>query len=353
MDGESIKERVVEKELGIVDALSQIGSNAGATLYVVDEKGHLIGSLSDGDVRRWIISTGGIDGKVCDAMNLSVHCVFDNQVDVAQNIIDKYYIDSVPVVDSENCIIDIFESFPRNEIRKKTPSLSDYSVFVMAGGKGKRLNPYTIVLPKPLIPIRGKTILERVLDQFENYHVKEYFLSVNYRKEMIKAYFQEVKHQYPIKYIEENQPLGTAGSLSLLKEKPNNSIFVTNCDILIDAEFEKIMRCHIEQSNSLTIVSSIRNTIIPYGVLHLNRDGSISKVQEKPVFSNLINTGMYVIEPDVIDMIPRGTFYHMTDLISDLLRRNKRVGLYPIGENQYMDMGDFEELSRMEELLRE
>ena len=159
------------------------------------------------------------------------------------------------------------------------------------------------------------------------------------------------RKDYEIKYVEENQPLGTAGSLRLIEEDFEQPFIVTNCDILIHADYEDIYRYHRESGNELTIVSALKNIVVPYGVIHSSENGAVQSMEEKPKLSYFVNTGMYILNPELKKEIPEDTFYHMTDLTDKLLKENRKVGMYPISEDSFLDMGEFEEMHRMEKKL--
>ena len=222
---------------------------------------------------------------------------------------------------------------------------------VMAGGMGTRLYPYTKILPKPLIPIGETPIVERVLNCFTAYGIQKYYMTVNYKKSMIKSYFSELKPAYDIEYVEENEPLGTSGSIKLIDEKFMSPLFVVNCDALVFADYFDIYQYHRKAENDITIVSSLKNITIPYGVLHSKENGQLTEIEEKPKLSYFINTGMYIINPSVIDKIPGNTVFHMTDLVDSVMRDKGKVGMYPISEDSFLDMGEFSEMHRMEEKL--
>lgn len=221
----------------------------------------------------------------------------------------------------------------------------------MAGGKGTRLYPYTKILPKPLIPIGDIPIIEHIINRFRDYGVSDFFIPVNYKKGMIKSYFADLLPDYSITYIEEEKPLGTAGSLKLINEKFKNPTIVTNCDILIEADYSDIYNHHIKSGNKLTIVSALKKIVIPYGVIKTGNQGNIESIDEKPCLSYFVNTGMYVLESELFSLIPDNTFFHMTDLVNKLLKENIKLGIYPIGEDAFLDMGELEEMRRMEKKL--
>ncbi len=332
----------------ILDAMKKIGANARGLVYVVNDEDMLVGCVTDGDIRRWIINGGRINANVKKAMNTDPVYVAEPARTEAAAVMAERKIESVAVVDSKMHITDVvFSNAETKGVRSS--SLKDTPVIVMAGGKGTRLYPYTKILPKPLIPVGDITIVERILNRFARYGADRFYMTVNYRKEMIKSYFSEAPHGYTIEFVEEDKPLGTAGSIRLIKEKFDRPVIITNCDILIEADYEDVLKYHIESENDLTIVSSLKNTVIPYGVLYAKENGIITSMEEKPELSHFINTGMYVLNPEFIKLIPKGKIFHMTELAELMMSEGRRVGMYPIGENAFLDMGEFAEMKRMEE----
>jgi NDP-sugar pyrophosphorylase family protein len=236
----------------------------------------------------------------------------------------------------------------RLEQKKKVENVE---VIIMAGGKGTRLYPYTKILPKPLIPIGDVPILERIINRFYDYGLTEYYLTINYKKEMIKSYFNEAHVPYHLHYIEEDKPLGTAGSIKLIDKKFTQPVIVTNCDILIEADYSEIYQKHIENGSAMTIVTALKHIEIPYGVVNGSEGGVITSMDEKPRHSYFVNTGMYVVNPEYFELIPDDTVYHMPQLADELIKQGKKVSMYPISEDSFLDMGELEEMKRMEEKL--
>ena len=342
-----LSKMIADENITVVEAMQLIDRNTQGILYVV-KNDVLIGSLTDGDIRRFIIKSGVLDSPIKMAMNKNPTCVFESEIDDAAKIMKSKKIYSIPVIDSEKKIVDIIFSDDVPQQRFNSKALSDTPVIIMAGGKGTRLYPFTKILPKPLIPIGDVPILEMIINRFNHYGAYDFYLTVNYKKEIIKSYFSELSPQYSITYVEESKPLGTAGSIKLIKKKFDRSIIITNCDILIEADYEKVLKYHKESGNAMTIVSSLKNITVPYGVLHFSENGQITSMEEKPHLSCFINTGMYVLEPEYIELIPDDTFYHMPSLAEQLISKGMKVAMYPISENSFLDMGEFEEMKKME-----
>lgn len=349
-----MKEQNLEKYLSggdcsVAEAMAQIDRNAKGIVFVADEEKHLLGSVTDGDIRRWLIRTGNLAAKISQAMNPRPRYLLNGNTQKAAEYMKENVIGAVPVLDADRRIIDIIfgtDGFLRKQ--KKRNTLAGTPVIIMAGGKGARLYPYTKILPKPLIPIGDIPIIERIMDRFCTYGTDEFYLTVNYKKGMIKSYFAETSPPYRIRYVEEDKPLGTAGSIRLIEDKFTSPVFVTNCDILIEADYGDILDYHRRSGNQMTIVSALKNIVVPYGVLHSQGEGIVTSMEEKPSLSYFVNAGMYILNPDLLKRIPEDTFFHMTDLVKLLMEEKQQVGMYPISEDSFLDMGKFEELFRME-----
>lgn len=342
------------QQMMLVEAMQKIDKNANGVLFVTDEEDRLCGVVSDGDIRRWIIRTGRLDIEICQVMNKNPKYIEKTDLADPYDRMRELSVRAIPVLDDNGHIETIVLMKEKENLCIGRPdSLQGVSAIIMAGGEGTRLYPYTKILPKPLIPVGGIPIMERIIEYFCSYGMKEYYATVNYKKNMIRSYFSEIERPYHISYIEEEQPLGTAGSLRLIEKKFEMPVFMTNCDILIRADYEDIYNYHKESGDAVTIVTALKNDTIPYGVVYAKENGEVSRMEEKPRRSYFVNTGMYVMNPEVIDLVPVDTFFHMTDLIDIVMKKGLKVGMYPVSEDSFLDMGEFEELKRMEEKLNQ
>lgn len=349
MKTEQLMTFLISPDSTVVEAMQRIDRNARGILFVTDGHQKLMGVVTDGDIRRWLIRSGDLQAQVQKFMNCSPRLIYRKDVKLAQEYMAKYSITALPVVSAKGCVTDIiFREQKETVVAEPNTGLCGVSVVIMAGGKGTRLYPYTKILPKPLIPIGDIPIMERIIGRFCEYGVHDFWATVNYKKSMIKSYFAETDHNYQMTYVEEDQPLGTAGSLRLINGSFERPFFVTNCDILIDADYEDLYRYHTDSGNELTIVTALKNIVVPYGVIHSSENGAIISMEEKPKLSYFVNTGMYILNSDLLDEIPEDTFFHMTDLADRLLAQGRKVGMYPISEDSFLDMGEFEEMHRME-----
>ncbi len=340
------KSLLIDKSITIKDTIKALDKGA-KKVVIVTEDDKLVGIVTDGDIRRWILKNGDLQENVSEVMNDSpVYLDYIYKDNAKKVMIDKS-IECLPLVDDKKRIVDII--FLNDGLNINNFEKIDIPVVIMAGGQGTRLYPYTKILPKPLIPIEDIPIVERIINRFNDYGCKSFYLTVNYKKNMIKAYFNEIDRDYDVFYIEEEKPLGTGGSLHLLKDKLKETFFVSNCDILIDANYSDIIKYHKKNNNKITVITSLKNYTVPYGVINLSENGDISSTKEKPEYNFLVNTGMYVLEPDVLEDIPENEFYHITYLIDKYIEEDKKVGTYPITENCWLDMGEFKEMERMVE----
>lgn len=342
------KELIINKSATIIEAMKQLDKTAKKILFVVDDEKYM-GSLTDGDVRRYILKTGKLDGLVLDACNKDSYYVKIgyNKNDVLEYM-KKKDLKYVPVIDDNGFILELLlnadkESNLKINLLKKL----NIPVVIMAGGFGSRLEPFTKVLPKPLIPIGEKTILEIIIDKFIDYGVNYVWLSVNYKSDIIKSYLSEQNLPCTINYIQEDKPLGTIGSLYLLKNKLDSELFIlTNCDIIIDIDYLDLVEFHKKMENDVTIVSSAITYKIPYGVCRIKDGGILQNIEEKPDLNFLVSTGMYVINSKLVDIIPKNSFYNATDFIEKSISEGFKVSVYPISENSWIDIGQWDEYKK-------
>lgn len=334
---------LVDKNVSIRQSMEML--NTSKRVLFVTENRRLFGSITDGDIRRWILAGGSLDKPILEAMNENPKRVFEGQIKEARILINKFELLAIPIVDSYNEIVDIV--FWNEEIDKPQTETIDLPVVIMAGGKGERLMPYTSIVPKPLIPIGEKPISELVIDSFKKHGCREFYFTLNYRKNMIKAYFDDLERDYTVNYVEEEEPLGTGGSLYYIKGKIKTTFFVSNCDILLDVDYADVLKFHKANKNMITIITSLKKYVIPYGTVNIDALGQIESLTEKPSTDYLINTGVYVIEPEALEYLKEKKFIHITQLIQECLEDGQSIGAYPISENSWMDMGQFEDMKKM------
>lgn len=344
-----ISDFLVDEKESIQAVLKKIDSNGYGIAFVCKEKDHMCAVISDGDIRRYLLKKGDVEATANMAANYQPRFLLEQERTKVEEYFQKYPITAVPIVDDEHRIVEICL---KNGIRVIKKESLNVPVVIMAGGKGTRLYPYTQILPKPLIPIGDKTITEHILDRFSQYGCNQVKMIVNYKKKFIETYFQESEQQCTIEFIEEETFWGTGGGLRLLLPNVAQTFFMTNCDILVEASYADIYHRHKREGNIITLVCAEKAVQIPYGTVEIDSESQVLAFKEKPTYHFLTNTGLYVIEPEFLEEIPENTFIHITDIIEKCIAKGKRVGIYSISEQEWMDMGQLEELSKMRERLK-
>lgn len=342
----------ISKEDSIRKCIKRLDETAKKVLLVTEYE-RLIGVVTDGDIRRWILKNGDLNEAVSAIMNTHFIALSYKNINKAKKIFSEKKLVAIPIIDEAGIPVEMIFWNDLFKKEKRFIKKVNVPVVIMAGGKGTRLYPYTKIIPKPLIPIGDIPIVERIINRFNEFGCDQFYLTVNYKKDMIKSYFNEIEKKYELIYVDEDKPLGTGGSLHLLKGKLQESFFVSNCDILIDANYADIMTYHKEKNNKITVVTSLKHYTVPYGVIDLNEEGTVKKTKEKPEFNFLVNTGMYILEPELLEMIPENEFYHLTQLIDICIEQGVKVGTYPVSEQAWLDMGELKEMERMNERLEE
>lgn len=342
-----LKQFLGRENMTVLDAMQMIDRNACGILFLVDEQEKLIGCITDGDVRRFLLAGGKMDGKAMEAANK--HPRIAHSTHEARQLYHKKNFIVIPVLDAEGRITDLYNG------EADTPSKQYASlhipVVINAGGRGTRLDPYTRVLPKPLIPVGELPIIEHIMKEYQAYDCNDFHIIVNYRKELMKAYFADNERQYDIKWYDEDTPLGTGGGLCFLRGKLKSTFFFANCDALLTANYESMLKFHKDSGNVITMVCAYKNVHIPYGVIEMGMNGAIEEMKEKPVLSFLTNTGVYIVEPEVIDDMEDGVPVGFPDIIKKEKELGKKVAVFPISENDWMDMGQLPELEKMRKRL--
>lgn len=340
-----IKEVSIDKSTSIIAAMKQMDETRHRLLLVLDQE-RFYSLLSIGDIQRAIIANVPLEESIGKILRSEVRVAkdSDNKEQIKAHMLERRN-DFMPIIDAKKQVVDvIFWNDLFESGKKKDKPQLNLPVVIMAGGKGSRLRPLTNVLPKPLIPLGDQTMLEDIMDRFTESGCNEFYISVNYKAEIIKQYFQILNNpQYNISFFQEDKPLGTAGSLHLLNDKIDRTFFVSNCDIIIDEDYDQILDYHQRSNNEITVVAAMKNYAIPYGTIETGDNGRLQSLQEKPDVTYKINTGMYILEPHLLNEIPVNEFYHITFLIDKLIAENRKVGVFPVSEGSWTDVGNWDE----------
>ena len=345
---QKISKRIISPSISLLDAMKQMDEVKVKTLLVF-EKEHFEGLVTIGDIQRAIIKNITLKEPVRQILNKNkIYGYQRESTAVVKEKMRRMRAEVMPILDENGELVDVWfwnDLFKITELSQREKI--NLPVVIMAGGKGTRLKPITNVIPKPLIPVGDKTILEEIMDQFEGIGCQKFYMSVNYKSDMMRFYLEQLEHHYDIDFFEEPKPLGTIGSVSLLKGKINTPFFVSNCDIIIDQDYRDVYEYHQSNKNDLTIVTAVKSFRIPYGVIETGEDGLMTGLQEKPEQTYMINTGDYILNSELIDEIPEGEFFHITHLMEKIKVRGGRVGCFPVSEHAWKDMGEWPEYLKM------
>jgi len=335
------KQTLVRPEISIQEAMEVIDKSTLQIALVVNEKGQLLGTVTDGDIRRALLKHISLTEPVASIMNPHPRYITCNQPrENALQYMKKYKISHIPILSQDNCVVglevaqDFFSQPQHNNL-----------VILMAGGLGRRLKPLTENCPKPLLKVGGKVLLETILENFIAEGFKNFYISVNYKAQMIMEYFGDGSSWgVSIKYLLEKKPLGTAGALSMLPLKPDEPLIVMNGDILTKINIAKLLEFHNKGEGIATICVKELQKQIPYGIVRFEKN-HLQYIEEKPIQRFFINAGIYVLNPEVLEYIPSESFYDIPDLIKNLIKEQKVITVFPIRE-YWIDIGRLDEYER-------
>lgn len=342
---ESLK-YVINEGSSLLEALKAMdgASHDSQTLFVVNNEEKMMGTLTDGDIRRGLIAGVSVNDPISKVMHSSFKYVREGEdTALALKKCRENQIYFVPVLDAENHIVKVC-----NLIKYK--NFLPVDAVLMAGGKGERLRPLTEKTPKPLLPVGGKAIIDHNIDRLISFGVKHINVTVNYLGEQLEEHFREPRQEVRVETVREPKFLGTIGSIKFVKEFYNDTVLVMNSDVFTNINLEDFY-LHFVEHNAVMSVAAIPYTVsVPYGIFDLNgRD--INGLIEKPTYNYYANAGIYLIKREALDEIPEDTFFHSTDLIEKLISENKKVIRFPLN-GTWIDIGNPEEYQKANELIK-
>lgn len=334
----------------IKEALVRLEKNQGKCLIVVDKNNVLKGTLTDGDVRRALLIGADINSSIKKYIRTKPYYIKNNKLKskneefegrTRQKIIKKTkndHIDIIPITDKNKKVKDLIFSKDLNKI-SLNKKLKNIPTLIMAGGKGVRLKPFTNYFPKPLTPVNDKTATETIIDAFSEYGIKKFFISLNYKKNLIKSYLKENKIPN-LHFLEEKKELGTAGPISMLKGKIKSDFFVINCDTIVSLNLEKFYDFHKKNNFKISLVAASKKFTLAYGSCKIKRkNGELKVIEEKPSMNYLANIGLYLLKPEITKIIPKNKSFEMDTLIKKVKKSGGRVGVFPINAESWKDIG--------------
>lgn len=331
---------LVNQNHTLLDTMKIIDDSSLQFAVVVDEEQHLLGTVTDGDIRRGILRGEGLDVTITSIMNPNpISARSGQKYHKYKQLMKSKMLKQLPIVDDNNKIINIL--FADNI----ETSLNKNTVVLMLGGLGTRLRPLTNDTPKPMLRVGNKPILETIIEGFKQYGYTNFIFSVNYKKEIIQDYFQNGEaFDVTIEYIEEDKKMGTAGALSLLKNRPTKPFFVMNGDLLTQINFDQLMQFHMEHESAATMCVREFEYQIPYGVIETEGTDLVT-IREKPIHRSFVNAGIYVLNPEVFNYIPHNEYYDMPTLFEHLIDKNKKTSVFPIHE-YWLDIGRMDDFNK-------
>ena len=334
------KDACVYPNTSIIDALKLLDKTALKLILVIEESGKLLGVVSDGDIRSGLLKGIAVDSCVSTIMNTRpTTTIPNNSRHKNLSLMDFHQIQQIPIIDGKGCVVGLEI---QEELLKTEPKQAP--VILMAGGLGRRLTHLTENCPKPLLKIGSKPILETIVENFREYGFFRFFISVNYKAEMIEEYFGDgSKWKVQIEYLREKEAKGTAGALNLLSKDFDEAMFVMNGDVLTTVNFNHLLDFHIANQAVATMCVKKGNYTIPYGLVKINNH-EIYSLEEKPRNSFFVNAGIYVLDPSILKSIPDEGEFHMTDLYSLLIRQKRKVVAFPVSE-YWRDIGKHEDFA--------
>ena len=324
-------------------AISKINKLGGMNLIVVEKNNKLKGVLSSRDLRKAILNNYILDKKISRIYNRKAKFLYSDQIKnnriQIENLLERYRV--IPVINRSKTIVSILDSENKSILPKKKLEKLPISVVIMAGGKGERLMPYTSVLPKPLLLINKVPTLKHIIDKFNESNIKDFFITLNYKSELIQSYLKNLGSNYFFKLVKEKIPLGTAGSLFFLKNKVKKYLFLTNCDTIINCDYRDVFSFHKQNKNDITIVTAVKKIKIPYGVCG-EKNGNF-EMKEKPTYSINANTGFYLISSECLKLIKNKKLLDFNQFLTICEKYKKKIGIYKIKEKNWTDTGQLKE----------
>ena len=337
------KKHVIADDSSIKEALAQLDKLAeDALLFVVNKEGELIGSITDGDVRRGLIKGVSLDAAVLEVAQKNPKFIRKNETDI-QKLIDfrNKKLKVIPILnDQNNQIVDVI-----NFRLKK--SLLPIDTVIMAGGKGMRLRPLTDTVPKPLLVVGEKPIIEHTIDRLAYYGIENIWISVNYLSEQLEDFVRDKPKDLEIEFVKESFPMGTIGSVSLIENFKNDYVLICNSDLLTNLDYEVFFMDFLDFNADLSVVSIPYNVEVPYAVLEVE-NGILADFKEKPTYTYFSNGGIYLMKREILDFIPKNADFSATDLMNKLIEKGLKVRAYP-HHGYWLDIGKHDDFQRAQQ----
>lgn len=328
---------ISENEL-LYNAILQLNKTGTRCLFVIGKSKIFKGTLTDGDIRRYIVKDKNFNVRISKIYNKKPFFVYENKISnnsKLENFFKKNKSLIVPVLNTKKVPIN-YLPFIKKEVSKKLDNL----VLIMAGGQGSRLKPYTDILPKPLIPINNKPMILNILDKFKKSDFNNFLITIKKNDKILESYLSQFSNKYKLEYFKEATQLGTGGCLKKIKNQ-KNPFFMINCDSFVTINPKRILNTHIETKSILTMVVCLKSYQVPYGECEVTKKGFLKDISEKPSKKLMTNVGMYLLSPEIKKYLPKHKSFGMDLLIKKLLKLKKRICIFPIKEDEWKDTGNW------------
>ena len=339
-----VNKHIVLREQSVREALIKLDKIAPSSiLFVVDADNTLLGSLTDGDLRRGFIKGLGFENSLLEFVQLKPIFIRENEYDLRQlEEFRKNLLKIIPIVNKKHQIVDVLDFSLRT-------TLIPADAVLMAGGEGKRLRPLTDNTPKPLLRVGDKPIIEYNIDRLREVGIYNINLSINYLGDQLVNYFGDGSDKnINIKYVKENKPLGTIGSILLVESFMHEDIIVMNSDLLTNIDFGDFFKTYKESGADMIVAATSYNVDVPYAVLEVNENNCVKSLKEKPRYTYYSNAGIYILKRNLLGMIPKDTFFDITDLMDRVIEMNLNLVTYPLN-GYWLDIGKHEDFKKAQE----
>lgn len=339
-----VERHTILQSRSVREALIKLDSLASdAILFVVDTDSKLLGSLTDGDLRRGFIKGLDFNNQLCDFVQTSPKYILANSYSLDKlEVFKANHFKVVPIVNENHIIVDVLNF-------RLQSTIIPADAVLMAGGEGKRLRPLTETTPKPLLKVGEKPIIEYNIDRLQKVGIKNVNLSINYLGDQLVDYFGDgANRNLNIRYVRENKPLGTIGSILLVENFEHEDILVMNSDLLTNIDYADFFKTYKDSEADMAVAATSYQVDIPYGVLEVNESNIVKSLKEKPRYTYFSNAGIYIIKKDLLKMIPEDEFFDITDLINRIIEMNLKLITYPIN-GYWLDIGKHEDFKKAQE----
>ena len=335
----SIKKILINQDDTILNAMKKMNKTGYVNLLVIDKFKKLKGTITDGDIRRNLLKDNNLKKKLNSIYNKKYFYLKKNQklTDKMNNFIMRNKHVIIPIVNHKKIPIS-YISF-NEKLNNKNKKFEPNRIVIMAGGIGTRMRPFTDILPKPLVPLKGKPMILSIMDNFKKYNFNDFTITLNKKEKILDIFLNQFKNNYSFDYFKETKPLGTAGCLRKMNFK--NDFFLTNCDTYININLQNLLKFHKSSKSLLTMVASIKSLNLSFGECILDNNGKLKKILEKPKKNYLTNTGLYIMRQDIKNYLPKKNNFGMDDVISSLLKSKKKISVFPIPNDAWKDTGSW------------